>query len=587
MNNKRNSYIVSKALNSFVMASILTAAAGQLASTFDAIILAQFVGEEAVSALSLVIPVTTFISCLGLLMAFGANALVAREIGCHNLEGASKIFSTAVWSILTIGVAFSLLMYAGIPVIMDIITDEEALRSLPADYLSVYVLGAWLEMLSYALCLFVATDGHPRRVTTAVFLGVLTNAVVDVLAVGVLDWGIKGAAWGSLAQFAINILLLMLYLRQPTCSYSLRWPGRKGIHYFVENVEEGAAVTISNILMAVTVLLISNIVFDALGERGLFFWSVCLQMLLVSVVFINGVMESLFAIGGVMLGEHDMRGFDLLSRRALLTVSLLVAIMIVLMYIPGAVGLLFGVDNPQDMADLDHVLRIFSLMMFPFAITLVLVAVYQVLELILPSVICVIGQLFVLILFTWLFAKYNPSLVWWGFPVSGFLFLMCQLFMSFIYSRRKGRSVSALTLIPNHEKGRTFDRSVRYKSDEVYTVLENIDAFLKESALGKGAIFRINLCCEELMTNIAIHSHGHVVHHSFDVHIHSDNQGVTVALKDGGKPFNPLLAGKMADLDIGKEGFEHLGLRLINNIIEDISYKYMYGLNVVLIKMQA
>ena len=239
------------------------------------------------------------------------------------------------------------------------------------------------------------------------------------------------------------------------------------------------------------------------------------------------------------------------------------------------------------MADLNHVLRIFSLMMFPFAITLVLVAVYQVLELILPSVICVIGQLFVLILFTWLFAKYNPSLVWWGFPVSGFLFLMCQLFMSFIYSSRKGHSVSAFTLIPNHEKGRTFDRSVRYKSDEVYTVLENIDAFLKESALGKGAIFRINLCCEELMTNIAIHSHGHVVHHSFDVHIHSDNQGVTVALKDGGKPFNPLLAGKMADLDIGKEGFEHLGLRLINNIIEDISYKYMYGLNVVLIKMKA
>ena len=35
----RNSYIISKALKSFVLASILTAAAGQLASTFDAIIL--------------------------------------------------------------------------------------------------------------------------------------------------------------------------------------------------------------------------------------------------------------------------------------------------------------------------------------------------------------------------------------------------------------------------------------------------------------------------------------------------------------------------------------------------------------------
>ena len=65
MENKRNSYIISKALYRFVFASILTAAAGQLASTFDAIVVAQFVGEEAVSALSLVMPVTTFISCLG------------------------------------------------------------------------------------------------------------------------------------------------------------------------------------------------------------------------------------------------------------------------------------------------------------------------------------------------------------------------------------------------------------------------------------------------------------------------------------------------------------------------------------------
>ena len=585
MKTDRNSYIISKALKSFVLASILTAAAGQLASTFDAVILGQFEGEGAVSALSLVMPVTTFISCLGLLMAFGANALAAREIGSHNLKGASELFSTAVCSILTAGVAFSLLMYAGIPVIMNIITDEEALRHLPADYLSVYVSGAWLEMLSYALCLFVATDGHPRRVMLAVFAGVLVNAIVDVLAVGLFHWGVKGAAWGSLAQYAVNILLLCLYLRQPACSYTLRWPGRKCLRLFVENIKEGAAVSISNVLMALTVILISNIVFDALGKHGLFCWSVCLQMLLLAVVFINGVMESLFAIGGVMLGEHDLSGFNLLSRRALVTVSLLVSVIIVLMYVPGAVGLMFGVKDPQVLATLDHALRIFSPMMLPFALTLVLVAVYQVLQLILPSVVCAICQLAAIIICIWLFARFDPSYVWWGFPVAALLFLLAQLSLSYAYSRRQGWRVSALTLIPYSEGGRTFDSSVRYQSEEVFTVLQSIDSFLKESRLGKDRIFSMNLCCEELMTNIAIHSHGHVVHHSFDVHIYSDNKGTCVALKDGGKPFNPLLAGKMADPDIGKEGCEHLGLRLVNNIVEDISYKYMYGLNIVLIKI--
>ena len=133
-------------------------------------------------------------------------------------------------------------------------------------------------------------------------------------------------------------------------------------------------------------------------------------------------------------------------------------------------------------------------------------------------------------------------------------------------------------------------------------------------------LFRLNLCCEELMTNIAQHSHGHVVHHSFDVHIYSDDKGTCVALKDGGKPFNPLsrkeeggrrkentlTAESSSDLssdlssehisfllppssflekNISKEGGEGLGLCLINNLVENISYKYMYGLNIVLIKI--
>ena len=76
-----------------------------------------------------------------------------------------------------------------------------------------------------------------------------------------------------------------------------------------------------------------------------------------------------------------------------------------------------------------------------------------------------------------------------------------------------------------------------------------------------------------------------IIHSMFTFILYSDDESTWVALKDGGKPFNPLLAGKMADPDIGKEGCEHLGLRLINNIVDNISYKYMYGLNIVLIKV--
>ena len=585
MENNRNTYLVSKALKSFVLASILTAAAGQLASTFDAIVLAQFVGSEAVSALSLVMPVTTFISCLGLLMAFGGNALAARAIGRHDLKGASAIFSTAIWSILTLGVLFSLLMYAGIPAIMRIVTDEPELRQLPAEYLSIYVLGAWLEMLNYAFCLFVATDGHPRRVTMSVFIGVLTNVVVDILAVGFFEWGIRGVAFGTLAQFVVNILLLGLYLRHPSCSYRLMWPGNKLYKLFVENVQEGAPVTISNILMAVTVLLLNNIVFDAQGDRGLFFWSICLQMLLISVVFINGVMEALFAIGGVMVGEHDLKGFSLLSRRALLTVSVLVSLLIVLMWIPDAVGMMFGVKTSQELAAVNYVLRIFSLLFLPFALTLTLVAVYQVLERMVLSVVIVIGQLAALVLTAGCFSHNAPDYIWYGFPLAGFVFLGAQLLYSYVTSRRQDCRVSGLTLIPYSEGGHSLDCSVPYDSNRVSDTLGQIATFFEATGVDHHTAFDLNLCLEELMTNIAEHSTGHVVHHSFDVHVFVRDQHVRVALKDGGRPFDPVKAGRGATTDLKDDDIPNLGLRIAANIVTDISYKYMYGLNIVFIKI--
>lgn len=582
MGNSRNHYIISKALRNFMGASVMTSAAGQLACAIDAVVLAQFEGGEAISALSLVMPVTTLISCWGLLFAFGANALVARAIGRHDLDSASNIFSTSVWTILFLGIGFSLLMFAAIPGIMGVIAPDNSLRWLPAEYLSIYVLGAWLEMLSYALCLFVATDGHPRRVTLAVCMGVMVNAVVDVLAVGWWNWGIRGVAWGSLSQFVVIVLLLCLYLRDSSCSYRLVWPGAQLCRWFVQNIREGVPVTIGNILMASAVLIVNGLTYDAQGEEGLFFWSICLQMLLISVVFVNGVMEALFAIGGVMAGERDVRGFALLTRDALLMVGILASMLVLLMWVPDWVGVMFGVKDAGELEDVNYVLRSFSLMIPPFSLTLILVCVYQVQERMWLSIVSVVGQLAVMIVSVGIFAYEMPDDVWLGFPIGGFLFLAGLLLYTTIYSRCRKERLSALTLIPL-EEGCSMDCSVRYHADEVHAVLFQLIDFLQRAGVGKDNILKLQICLEELMMNIVEHSHGRIIHHSFDVHVYTDGKEAYVTLKDGGRPFDPVEAGK--NTTSCNETGKNIGLRMVANILPDISYKYMYGLNIVMIKV--
>ncbi len=584
---QRNSFIVSKALRTFVMAAVLTAAASQLAHTADSMIVGHVVGQDAVSAINLVLPLVEVLNCMGFLICFGANAMCAQAIGSNDLNKAARTFTATILTVLTLGMAVSLGISFFSQEIVSLMSEEPRLNGMAYDYIHTYAMGGWLQMMSYGLCLFVATDGRPRVVTKAVVAGAVANIIVDIVTISVLGMGVDGAAIGSLSMFTVNIIILAGYLRKPGSSYRLKWPGKSLAGIFVNNVREGAPITLSNSLMAVTIMLINDIVLRFLGSDGLFIWSVCLQMLLLSYVFIDGVIESMFAIGGVLVGERDLKGLEILVKQALIVIAMLVAIVIFMMYMPGLVGYLFGVKGGTEMAfELNRVLRIFALMLIPFAVTQILLSTYQIIGHDKASVVTATAQTVMLVIVVWCVAEMEGVELWWGFVAACALVLLFQVGYTTARSRIFQANISPLTMIPHETGGETFDRSVKYNKDDVYATLTNIDTFLKNINVSAENAFRINMCCEELMTNIVKYSKGRVVRQSFDIHIHVNTEGVFVTLKDAGKPFDPVKAGKQQDAenDDAKDN-KHLGLRLVTSIIPDITYKYMYGQNTVFISL--
>ena len=564
------------------MAAVLTAAASQLAHTADSMIVGHVVGPDAVSAINLVLPLVEVLNCMGFLICFGANAMCAQAIGSHDMDRVARIFTSTILTVMTLGLAVSLGICLFSQQIVSFMSEEPRLNGMAYDYIHTYAMGGWLQMLSYGLCLFVATDGRPRMVTIAVVAGAVANIAVDIVTISILNMGVDGAAIGSLSMFTVNILILASYLRKPGSSYRLKLPGKSIFGIFRANVKEGAPITVSNSLMAITIMLINDIVLRYLGSDGLFIWSVCLQMLLLSYVFIDGVIESMFAIGGVLMGERDLKGLEILVKQALIVIAMLVAVVIVMMYMPGLVGHLFGVTAGSELSlELDRVLRIFALMLIPFAITQILLSTYQILGYDKTSVLTATAQTAMLVIGVWVVAEMEGVELWWGFFAACTLVLLFQVGYTSARSQITQASISPLTMIPSDTGGPTFDRSVGYNVEEVCSTLTDIDTFLKNSNIPASNVFKVNLCCEELMTNIAQHSEGSVLNHTFDVHIHINADGIFVTLKDAGKPFDPIKAGKMADPNIGTKGNEHLGLRLVTNIIPNITYKYMYGQNTV------
>ena len=71
----RKPFLINKALNKFLMASVFSAVAIQLAVMIDAIIVANFIGPDAMSAINVCTPVVAIIVNVGYMVSMGSTLL--------------------------------------------------------------------------------------------------------------------------------------------------------------------------------------------------------------------------------------------------------------------------------------------------------------------------------------------------------------------------------------------------------------------------------------------------------------------------------------------------------------------------------
>lgn len=104
----RKPFLINKALNKFLMASVFSAVAIQLAVMIDAIIVANFIGPDAMSAINVCTPVVAIIVNVGYMVSMGSTLLMSKAIGENNMEHSSHIAAVAVAMLTSIGLLLAL-----------------------------------------------------------------------------------------------------------------------------------------------------------------------------------------------------------------------------------------------------------------------------------------------------------------------------------------------------------------------------------------------------------------------------------------------------------------------------------------------
>ena len=580
MAEKRNGYLVSKALKNFMLASILTALAQQVATTTDAIVVSHLIGPDAISAVNLVTPVLTLCTCLGFLFGTGGSVVAAKAMGRRDMVTANYVFTAAMTATVVIGFLFSIAGFLFAPEITSFICPVDSrIYPLTLSFLQTVILGVGFSLVGFTLQSFVKTDGNPRMVSIAVMSSTVLNFVFDIVFIKFFGMGIAGSAWATIISYIVALVICLLHFGRPHHSLNIDWTFLKGKWSVFSSqgsiLKEGFPMCINSLILGLSIYGFNSIVLHARGADGMYVWSVCLQLFLITQMVMAGIGGSLFSIGGMLAGEHDMLGLTILFRRVMMYIcSVLAVFMLFVMFLPGVFGKLFGSYAIDVGNQLDKALCIYSLMLIPYAIVANLRVLYQIIGYRVATVVLSIAQLVVMVLFVWLLSIVSPENLWWGFPASAVVLMVMVLLFAW-HEHRQNPETGLVTLVPKNSEGLDFNVSVRMTLDDLAQVLKDIDLFLQECKVEHSTAYHVCLCCDELISNIinfAVKKHPEK--HFVDVHIRCVGSMVSVLLKDDGRPFNPILKEQ-------SEESEHLGLKLVRGSYSSINYKYMYDQNLV------
>lgn len=576
---ERNSYIVTKALNSYLKGSVIIAISGHLVTTTDAVIVSWLIGSKAFTAVNIVIPVLTIFSSLMIMLSTGASISISKSLGNREKDKVNLSFSSSVIGAVIIGVVAALITFKFTPdIIRYLVNKDHTLYHYAVQYLKNFCYAIPVLIIAGVMEYIVRTDGNTRLVSISVWIGIIVNILLDIVFIKFLNYGLAGAAWATAINYFLTLCICTFHFFSRNNTLRWCWNIKNYTTEVFRNCKLGFSTSLNNILLGVSLFVINNIMLRFVGNEGIYCWAVCYQIFLILQMLLSGIDTSIFAIGGVLLGEDDVSGLDFLYRRSAIYLIIGVFLLIgLIIFFPEFFGKLFGNKGDDRLDLLPSVLKIFSLFLFPYGMVMQVRAVFTILSRSFLSLSLCIVVFAMMILFVFLSALYDRDWLWWSFPVSSWSVLLFVVVYTTIL-HFKNKNLRFFSLIPIKVNDPSYSSSIALDYDAVNITKVELDEFLNKENVNKDKIDFSTTVTGEIMDNIL----QKLLRESkkkryFDINVRIKGNKIIVILKDDGIRLDRNKEESiMTDLNKEISSFKFAGDNSIQNHPEfTVNYFYM------------
>lgn len=565
----RNNRLLNAKLNKYIIPGIMMSLALQLGNIVDTIFVSNLIGVEAMSAVTMSLPVETIVQLTGYCLGVGGSIAVGNMLGKRDKEGASKLFSATFMVTLVVGLIFSIcaLGVAG-PIARLLVSGDGILTTYTRDYIRISMFGAPVIGIGLMMVSYLGVENHPELASVYLILANVINLILDYIFLKFTPLGITGASLSTVLGFLFAMVVFIAYVRSEKRNISFVRLKAKDFSIIKEAIITGVPMLVFMATNFIKSLGLNTIIMNQVGEEGMAVFTVCDNVLLIVEMLTGGIIGVIPNVAGILFGEKDYVGIRVLCKKMLKYSYIVLAVIFVfIMLFTHQITVLFGSGGGELGAQMIQALRIFALCVAPYLWNKFIISYYESIEetaiasfvTFLENAVAVLPATFIGI-YIW---KQIDGIGIDGIAIGFVATEIITVIAALIFRKIKHKN-STFYIVPDKNPGINLDFSIKSTMEEAGTVNRKIMDFCKKNNVSGNKANLAAVCAEEMTVNII--KFGGKTSNWIDINLCLEEDICRLRIRDNGINFNPL------EYTYDHEEFDIHGIELVKKISKSMDY---------------
>lgn len=181
----------------------------------------NYVGEQALAAINLGLPILYFYLGAGLCVGVGGSVICGRLLGEGQKQKADEVFSQTMVTAAVVCLLISVLAFALFQPILGFLRADGSLVGYFTQYYRIMLFTYPLMVMGTVLGMFIRVDGRPQICMFVSIAGCVLNVILDYVFVALMGLGVRGSAIGSLLVQLVSAGIQLGYFMSK--SAGIRW----------------------------------------------------------------------------------------------------------------------------------------------------------------------------------------------------------------------------------------------------------------------------------------------------------------------------------------------------------------------------